>query len=360
MNHIMLTKQIAKYLLTIFLIPMSFIWDYVYRIRRFLYNYGLLKRNSYKVPIISVGNLTFGGTGKTPFVIWLSKYLDTMEQKVMILMRGYKGKLESSSGILRSSSRLGHSPLEFGDEALLLSRKLKKAAIVVGKKRSQNLEKFFHDEKPDVIVLDDGHQHLKLSRNLNIVLFDALMPVGKYHVAPWGYLREGFSALADADIVLIGRTDQTTRMQVNSLKTLIKSNMYKKVPFGEIGYKPTGIYNSNFEKNIELNELKNRKVICVTGIASPVSFFKLVQGFEVQMVDKLIFPDHHDYNSNEIRSIVEKAKKEDCLILTTEKDMVKIKRLKLSENFFFLEIQMYFISGEQEVKDKINNVLLVN
>ena len=127
-------NPILKFLM-ILLTPISFLWDGIYRLRRFLYSYNFIKVDKFQVPIISVGNLTFGGTGKTPFTIWLSEYINQKNKKVMILSRGYKGNLENSSGILRSGKKLGFNPFEYGDEALLLVRRLKNAVVVVGNKR---------------------------------------------------------------------------------------------------------------------------------------------------------------------------------------------------------------------------------
>ena len=116
--------------------PFSWAWESVYQVRRFAYNYGVFKRNKFQVPIISVGNLTFGGTGKTPITLWIAEYFNSRERKVMILMRGYKGKLEHSSGILRSGKKIGFNPFYFGDEALLFARRLQNVSVVVGKNRS--------------------------------------------------------------------------------------------------------------------------------------------------------------------------------------------------------------------------------
>ena len=191
-----------------FFFPLSFLWEGVYRLRRFFYRHGIFSQEAFEVPIISVGNLTFGGPGKTPFTLWLADYVHGQGKKVMILIRGYKGRLENSCGILRSGGRIGHNPTDYGDEAVLAAGRTQNTAIVVGRKRSENLAHYFEEERPDVVLLDDGHQHLKLARNLNIVLFDLLMPLDSYRTAPMGYMREGFSALREAGAVVLAKTDQ--------------------------------------------------------------------------------------------------------------------------------------------------------
>jgi tetraacyldisaccharide 4'-kinase len=334
--------------------PLSFLWETIYRFRRFLYNYGLLHQNRFDVPIVSVGNLTFGGTGKTPLTLWLSELFNSHDKKVMILMRGYKGHLEHSSGILRTGSQLGFNPQEYGDEALLMVRKLKDACIVVGKKRSENLEFYFKQEWPDLVILDDGHQHLKLDRGCNIVLFDCMLPLNRYRVAPEGYMREGFSALKDADIVILGRVDQVDKEKVDELKGLIRPYVLPKTIFAEIRYSPVGLSNSIYDRKFDLTALEGKKVICVAGIASPNSFFNLVESLGADVIEAIDFPDHHFYKTEEIRPILERANTEDALIITTEKDIVKMRRVADNERILFLEIQLDFLKGEKEVKEIIS------
>ncbi len=354
-QHLM--KGALKRGLSYLLFPLSLIWDGLYRIRRFSYNFGLLKKRTFEVPIISVGNLTFGGTGKTPFSIWLAEYLGSLDKKVMILMRGYKGRLENKSGILRAGKKLGFSPFEFGDEALLLARRLKKASVIVGKKRSDNLEYYFPSENSDVILLDDGHQHLKLDRNLNIVLFDSLMDLSQYKLAPCGYMREGFTALRDADFVVLGRADQASSQQLEGLKNLIRPHLKQCVPFAEIGYSATGLYDLNFSKVMAAEELKGIKAICVAGVASPESFFNLVDSFGTDILERYSYPDHYFFNKNDVKSLIKEAEELEAIILTTEKDMVKLRKVTEYPNLLYLGIDVCFWKGEKELKDRILDVL---
>ena len=350
-------KSYLKNTLLCFLNPFSFLWETLYKVRRFSYNFGLIKKRKFNVPIISIGNITFGGTGKTPFSIWLAEYLATLDKKVMILMRGYKGNLEHKSGILRAGKKLGFSPFDFGDEALLLARRLKNASVVVGKKRSDNLEYYFPSEQSDVVLLDDGHQHLKLDRDLNIVLFDSLMDLSRYKLAPRGYLREGFSSLRDADIIVLGRADQVPTAQLDDLKALIRPHLKKGVPFSEIGYKPTGIFDINFTKTEGVEYLKGKNVLCVAGVASPESFFGLVEFLGANIVEKYSYPDHYFFKKSDILELTKKAKESGSFILTTEKDMVKIRKVTEFQNLMYLGIEVSFQSGEENLKERVSSVL---
>lgn len=343
----------------VFLTPVSLLWDGIYRLRRFLYTYNFIEAERYQVPIISVGNLTFGGTGKTPFTIWLSEYINAKNKKVMILSRGYKGKLENSSGILRSGKKLGFNPFEYGDEALLLVRRLKNAVVVVGKKRRENLEYYFDKENPDVVVLDDGHQHLKLKRDLNIVLFDALMPLDRYKVAPRGYMREGFSALKDADLVVIGRANQADREQVIELQEIIKCYSPPHINFALMDYTPSGFFNSSYQKILSLEDIQGKKVFCLAGIAAPESFFNLVESLGADVLDNVVYPDHHFFKVEEINQILERAVVEDAYVITTEKDIVKIRRIIDDPRLLYLEIQVDFVAGKENTLKVIDQVISV-
>lgn len=332
------------------LAPLAYLWEGYYRVRRFFYTYGYLGQNVFQVPIISIGNLTFGGTGKTPFTLWLSEFYARHDLKVMILMRGYRGKLEKSSGILRGGRKLGYNPFDYGDEPLLLARRLETASIVVGRNRSENLRYYFANEKPDVVLLDDGHQHLKLYRDLNIVLFDALMPLERYKVAPRGYMREGFTALKDADLVVIGRADQANRENIESLKELIRGYAPPGTIFAEIGYRPSGVFNARTSARMDVQALQGRKVICLAGIASPVSFYALVESLGADIIERHTFPDHHYFTGEEVHAIVEAARERDAMVLTTEKDMVKLRRVSDDEIVHYLEINVVFLNGAKETE----------
>lgn len=350
-------KNKIPFLKKIFLTPLSWVWGAVYYSRRICYDYGILRQRSFQVPIISVGNLTFGGTGKTPFTLWLSGYLHSKNKRVMVLMRGYKGRLENSSGMIRSGKKINPDPTDYGDEALLFARRLEDATIVVGKKRSENLSFYFPKVEPDVVLLEDGHQHIKIKRKLNIVLFDALMPLSRYKVAPLGYMREGFHALKDADLIVIGRADLAGSEKVSALKELLVPHLPTGIPFAEVGFRPNGFYNSSYDMVYTLDQIRNRKVICIAGVANPQSFFRLLEDLGAEVLVTESFPDHHFFKLDEINGLLAYAKSEDALIVTTEKDIVRIKKIINDESIVFLEVDIHFLSGELETKEIVDSCL---
>lgn len=338
--------------------PFSSLWENVYRVRRSFYEYGIMKKEYFKVPILSVGNLTFGGTGKTPLIIWLTSKLEENELTPAILTRGYKGKLEKKSGIIKGGQRFCSNPQEFGDEPLLISQRLKKGAVIVGKKRAQNLKKYFHEVQPDVVLLDDGFQHIQLYRSFNIVLFDALLPLERYQTAPLGYLREGLTALKHADAILISRADQVKEERIEALLELLSKHHRKDVIVGKFKYVPTGLYDCYYNKQMEMEDLAGRKVVALTGIASPESFYKLLANAGAEVVKKVDFPDHHYFTDTELNTILKEATKEDAIVVTSEKDMVKIRRVSQDPRINYVDITVSFLGGEEElwsgIKKSIN------
>lgn len=347
-----------KWLLQISILrPLSSLWEIVYRIRRMMYEYGLWEKQYFKVPIISIGNLTFGGTGKTPLIIWLLGKLEGYGLDPVVLTRGYKGKLEHSSGMIKGGQKFLSNPHEFGDEPLLISKKMNRGAVIVGKKRAENLKKYLHEIQPDVVLLDDGYQHIQLHRSLNIAIFDALLPIESYQTAPMGYLREGLSALKDADILLISRADRASEEKIDQLEEHLAPHLPQDIVVGKFGYRPTGIYDGHENKVMELSGLKSRRVIALTAIASPESFYQLLEANGAEIVEKVVYTDHHFFNHEDINDILHKSIQQDALIIASEKDMVKIRKVTRDSKILCVSIEIDFISGEDEILSQVRSIL---
>ncbi|MCO4754077.1 MAG: tetraacyldisaccharide 4'-kinase [Bacteriovoracaceae bacterium] len=348
----------VKLVSNLLLKPVSKLWESVYRIRRSFYEYGIKKKEYFKVPIISVGNVTFGGTGKTPLIIWLvNKLEDDYKMTPVVLTRGYKGSLENKSGIIKGGQRFRSNPQEFGDEPMLISQRLKSGAVIVGKRRAQNLKKYFHEVLPDVVLLDDGFQHIQLYRSYNIVLFDALLPLDRYKTAPLGYLREGLTSLRHADAILISRSDQVDEEKLEALLALLRPYHRPDTVIGKFKYIPTGLYDCYYNKKMEVDQLKGRKVVALSAIASPEAFYKMLENAGAEIVDKIDYPDHHFFSDEELNSILLSATKNDALVMTSEKDMVKIRRVSQDPRILYLNISVDFLSGEQEFLSGIKKVI---
>lgn len=346
-----------EFLKSFILTPLSLLWDFIYRFRRYLYNYGYIHSESYALPVISVGNITFGGTGKTPFTIWLTKQLSKRSLAPVVLTRGYKGKLEHKHGIIEAKKSFKYNPVDFGDEPLLIARRLKKGAVIVGKKRYLNFNHYFDHVKPDVAILDDGFQHLKINRNLNIVLFDALLPSSQYNVAPKGYLREGMTSLKDADAIVISRSNQVHEQVLQALEEKICQFTRADVIWSHIYYRPLGIFNANYEKVYDLDELKGRKVFACAAVANPNSFFKQLEELGMVVIDRAVFPDHYFFTLDDVLNFMKRAEENDAIIITSEKDIVKIRKISSEIEVYYMEIEVAFKKGEEDFKSLMKKKL---
>jgi tetraacyldisaccharide 4'-kinase len=251
----------------ILLKPLELVWRGVNRVRRALYRRGILKRKRLPRPVISVGNLAAGGAGKTPAVITIARYLEKRGFRVAVLTRGY-GRAGNASGLVTSLDAG-----KFGDEPVLLKTKLKNVDVIVGSKRYQNGVQFLNSNECDLFILDDGFQHLQLARDVDVVI-DALD----------GVMREGRSALADADFV-------------------IQRRLRLDVPAG----------------------LTGRRIFAFAGLADNEQFFASLRANGLDVVGTNTFRDHHRYTAADIASIKVAAKTASAdVIVTTEKDAVKI------------------------------------
>lgn len=335
--------------------PISFLWEKIYQIRRFAFSVGIFESSNFGVPVISVGNLSFGGTGKTPLTIWLTEFLQEQKMKVAILTRGYRSKQEKKFSIVKGRTIGQEAVLEYGDEATMMANRLVDASIVVGKNRRENIAFSFDQLNPNILILDDGYQHLKISRDVNIVLFDALMPFSKYFTPPLGYLREGMTAIDHADYIIIGRADQASRDKINKLKEFIKEQSQRDIPFAEFKYICEGIYGENYKRLGGEEFLKDKKVCALSAIASPKSFYNMIEHHGGVIIEKFSFPDHYFFTDKDLEKVESFARQEDAIVLTTEKDFVKINGMQKNYEINFLKINLEFINGETEFKSFVLN-----
>ena len=309
-----------------FLFPFIFPYAFGVITKNFLYDKGILKVRKLPVPVISVGNLSAGGTGKTSFVVYLSNLLK--DKNVCVLLRGYKRK---SKGIL-VVSEYGRIPITWekaGDEAYLLAKTLQKACVVVAEDRYKGGLFAIKEFQPDVIILDDGFQHRKLYRDLNILLIkkkdlnDRLLP--------YGNLREPLRAHKRADILILSYQDIE--------------------PFGIDWNKPTfkmyrefnTLLNEEF-KEIPLNYLKDKELIAFSGLGDNEQFLKTLKKLGFKIKKFISFPDHYDY-----KNFVPNPQE---IYITTPKDLIKLRGYK---NIFALNFKVK-VEGEEKLKEIIYRI----
>jgi len=288
----------------------------VMRLRAFGYRSGILRSRRLPRPVISVGNITSGGTGKTPTVLYLARILMARGKRVAVLTRGYGGKLEGKTSVVSDGSALLLSPEEAGDEPCLLASALPGLIVVMGPDRylsgTMAMERF----SPDLFILDDGFQHLRLQRDLNILLLDSSDPFAGSRVLPAGLLREPVSAARRADFVLFTRCNEESP----EIPTAIRE-----IPFSSATHELTGWTELDGGESRPFSELSGRRIIAFAGIADPAGFFDSLEKQGLQLLATLAFPDHTKYGKEEMEALgrLKRSKKADCMI-TTGKDAIKL------------------------------------
>lgn len=316
-------KSIGKKILLFPLTLLSLPYGGAVRARSLLYSLNVLKTKTLPCPVISVGNITVGGTGKTPLVMALAKELMDKGIPVAILSRGYKGT-KTSGPVVSDGKTILLSQEESGDEPFLMAKVCKGIPVLVGKDRFLNGRIALQRFGVKGLLLDDGYQHLSLHRDINILLIDSHIGFGDHHLLPRGILREPLSYLRRADLVLF------TKIEDPEISLPLEKKIHKIHPSSQVfhsHYEPVSLVGPQEEQE-ELHSLKGKKILALSGIANSNYFASLLRRCGMEIVREAIFPDHHLYTTKDLPSIEEKSKGAD-VIVTTEKDMVKLKKLNM-------------------------------
>ena len=315
----------------------SFVYRGLIALRIFFYEIQIFSTRSLKCKIISIGNITVGGSGKTPTVEYLSKVLQSKGLKVGIISRGYKRKSKSTI-VVTDGKEKPESWEHVGDEPFLLAHKLKNIPVVVGSSRYEAglimIEKF----QPDVILLDDGFQHLSLNRDLDIVLVNSKDIRSDHKLIPSGRLREPISNLDRADIIII--TKSNIHKPSNYLRNKIE-NFNRPIIYNEIQIEDLLQY-----KNNEINKLEkiaNKKVYLFSALGDNESFKKIMDNTDAEIVGHSKYLDHHHYTLDDLKDIEQKAIKGNAeFLITTEKDLVKINPQYNKIDIYAVRMKMLF------------------
>lgn len=322
--------------------PFSTVYAVVTRARLAAYRHGLFKVSHPGVPVISVGNITTGGTGKTPLVEWVCRTLATGDSQrgknVCVLTRGYgRANPEAQVVVSNGTEILAHEK-EAGDEPLLLARNLLGvAAVIANRDRVAAAEWAIGSLKTEVFVLDDGFQHLRIARDLNIVTVDATNPWGGGDTLPYGRLREPISGLARANCVVITRTDQVQEWQ--SVKRTVQKIA------GDVPIFSSRMLTAGFRDvrgaSVDRDEFVSQPLVAFCGVGNPKSFFRHLEAEGFQLVFTRSFPDHHAYERSDVSRLIEEAKKNGArALITTAKDAIKLKALDLQLPCYVLEVKI--------------------
>jgi tetraacyldisaccharide 4'-kinase len=320
----------------------SWIYGVVVRLRVTLYRKGIFKTRQLSCKVISVGNITMGGSGKTPLVAALAKELQQRGLRVAILSRGYKGASERTGGIVSDGQRQYLTPAEAGDEPFMLARQLPDVPVLVGKKRYAMGVMAGERFTLDVIILDDGFQHLGVKRDVDLVLVDARRGFGNGRLFPRGPLREPLTSLRRASLIVLSKTESS-----GSQRTIKKQlrRYVPGIPLYRSRYRPIYLRDASSGELLTPDWLCGKRVIAFAGIADPEYFFSLVRQSGAKLIREIGFRDHYTYEINDLVMLRTHAKEVDAFV-TTEKDFVKLHQLPLND------LPLYSLGIEHEVREK--------
>ena len=292
-----------KNFFTVLLIPLSLItWIYIILKKTFI------QKVKFNIPVICVGNIFIGGTGKTPLSIHIARKLSENGKNPAIVRKYYASHIDEHKMILSYYNKL----------ILTLNR---------SKGIYEALEKGY-----DAVILDDGFQDYKIKKNLSIICFNSNQLIGNGYLFPSGPLRESLGSLRNANILIING-DRSLDFEQKILKI----------------QKDLKIYYSNY-KPLNIQEFKNKKLLAISGIGNPENFFKILKDNQMNIQKKMVYPDHYEFTKNEMLKIIEYAKKNDFQIVMTEKDYYKIKDFSL-ENIKYLKVKLEIEKEEEFIKN---------
>lgn len=352
---------------TLFLPPLSFAYGAVMRARLALYRAGLLKTYQIAAPVISVGNLTAGGTGKTPLVAWLARHLADAEMaRVCILTRGYGRANASRRVVVSDGHEIFAGAREGGDEPRLLAEMLLEAKVAVISDADRVAAARWAREvfQSEVFILDDGFQHLRVARNLNIVTVDAMNPWGGNRLLPHGMLREPLRELARADLIIITRADDArdidgllaeARQFSDGRAVILTSQMRTQ----RVRPLLSSVSDPDFLMSFASFQAQaaDRPLAAFCAIGNGPSFFAHLTRDGHTLNYTRAFNDHHIYTQSEIDSLVNEAQTRGAQgLLTTAKDAVKLRSFNFSLPCFVVEIALKF-DQEDKLRELVRKAI---
>ncbi len=307
--------------------------------RNLLHDLGWLRCERVAIPVVCVGNLTVGGTGKTPCVEYIADYYRRNDRLVAILSRGYGG----------AGGR--------NDEARVLEDNLPDVPHLQGADRVALAHTAIEELESEILILDDGFQHRRLGRDLDIVLVDATNPTGFGHLLPRGLLREPLSGLRRAGLVMLTRCDQVDAAERQRLRTWL-GRYIRGEPILLATHRPTGLLDS--EGRQEPLDLRGRAVLAFCGLGNPAGFRRTLVDLGADVRDFIAFPDHHPYTRPDVDDLARRAAglPADALLLTTQKDLVKLRVPDLANRpLRALRIQLHLEDGADVLHRRLDALL---
>jgi tetraacyldisaccharide 4'-kinase len=336
----------------ILLLPLAILYWLVLSIRNMLFDFKILRSEEFKLPVISVGNITVGGTGKTPHTEYLIRLLKD-QYKIAFLSRGYKRKTRD---FLVATDQSTADMI--GDEPMQIKRKFPEIMVAVDRKRREGIHKLMENiPNLDIVLLDDAYQHRSVDPGINILLIDFTRPIKGDWLLPYGRLRESASEKKRADIIIVSKAPRTLLvMEKRLFQYEINPLSHQSVYFTTIAYgDPMPVFVDPATISSEKFKKKNSSVLLVTGIADPSSLIEKISSI-YQTVTTLTFPDHHSFSKEDIAKIMaafHSMEGSETVIFTTEKDAARLQSFAdekdiFPESWFYIPIRMEFLFNEEE------------
>ena len=307
------------------LAPLSYLYGPVLRLRRALYRKGVLATRRAGLPVISIGGVRVGGSGKTPFAMWMARKLTERGCRVVLLTRGYGRRRKQDTILLTRRDLEREDPLDCGDEPYLLAQNLPDVPVAVDgdRYRAANLAERWLS--PDLFLMDDGFQHLRLARDFDIVLVPGDEDLFDAACLPRGPLREPLSALKAADLLVCISSDGGEQGNKKGSGAPWYRTLEADVPVHLARLVPTGLHRLEDRSEVDPRELAGSKIGAFCGIARPGAFLRTLQGMGLGVGARRDFPDHHPYSRQDHEELLHLLTDLDWLV-TTEKDAVKVRR----------------------------------
>lgn len=342
-------------------------WGYGFGVRRRYLSYAHHpeKQKQLSVPVISIGNITVGGTGKTPMACHLARYLQRHGYTPALLNRGYRSEMEETGAVVSNGRQVLLSPRVGGDEACLMARNLPGVPVLIGRERYEMGKQAIGEFKPQVLLLDDGFQHWQLQRNLDIVLIDATNPFGNGCLLPRGILREPLASLERAHAIVLTKADQCSREDLDEIRETLRQ-YNKSAPLVEAVHSVSWCISyadwldTTIDNHAAAGLPVDKTVTSVSALGNPESFEYTVQSYGYILDDVIRYDDHHQYTPEDVAYMCTVAKKTGTVLVTTEKDAVKIpaETIKaLHVPLFVLGMDIEFIEGKEELQYLIAKVM---
>ncbi|MBI1884393.1 MAG: tetraacyldisaccharide 4'-kinase [Chlamydiae bacterium] len=343
-----------------FLFCLSKVYEAGVRFRLWMFRQRLFRRAILGCPVISVGNITVGGTGKTPVVEMLGRALSQGGRKVAILSRGYKKRrrffrASKLTGLVSDGKKIEMNSKEAGDEPYMLARNLDGVSVLVDKNRVRSGTLAIQKLGVDVLLLDDGFQYLPIQKTHEILLIDCTNPFGYGHPLPRGLLREPVEELSRANFIFLTKAEKV------SDTAFIRNEIKKVAPHSEIlecMHDPKYLVDLRTEEKIPLEFLKSKKIGALSAIAIPEGFEDTLRRLSAEIVISSRFRDHHRYRRRELKEVLAEAKSRGVdTIVTTEKDAVRIPSFHLDGiRMLFLRVEIKIIKGAADFNDFVHNI----